>query len=109
MDSRDDGAGDNDEEGLLPGLKIGSYVHVRLPTRFSHKNYVAQIIHLDSDEISVSYLRKSKLSSHTFVEPPREDVSAIDKTWIFKISSEPVLDRRGGKMIENIDKSILWE
>ena len=106
-----DTEGDEKEEeiGNEDQLKLGAFVHVRLPTKCSHRHYVGKIILKDVDDgISVEFLRKNKLTPHTFVAAASEDISSVEESWIIQVFRTKI-DRRGGFIIPEIDGSLKWE
>ena len=107
-----DTEGDEEEKeiGNEDQLKLGAFVHVRLPTKCSHRHYVGKIILKDVDDgISVEFLRKNKLTPHTFVAAASEDISSVEESWIIQVFRTPKIDRRGGFIIPEIDGSLKWE
>ena len=91
-------------------LKLGAFVYVRLPTKCSHRHYVGKIILKDVDDgISVEFMQKNKLTPHTFVAAASENISSVEESWIIQDFRPPKIDRRGGFIIPEIDRSLKWE
>ena len=101
---------EEEEIGNEDHLKLGAFVHVRLPTKCSRRHYVGKIILKDVDDgITVEFMRKNKLTPHTFVKAASEDVSSVEESWIIQVFRTPKTDRRGGFIIPEIDRSLKWE
>ena len=61
------------------------------------------------DGTSVEFMRKNKLTPHTFVVAASEDISSVEESWIIQVFRPPKIDRRGGFIIPEIDRSLKWE
>ena len=61
------------------------------------------------DGISVEFMRKNKLTPHTFVAAASEDIFSVKQSWIIQVFRPPKIDRRGGFIIPEIDRSLKWE
>ena len=99
---------ENEDEPRLE-IALGSFVHVKLPSKTSH-NYIASIILMGGeDDVSVRYHRKRQETTNAFKEGPPDDISAVDKAWIVKGMDAPQITHRGGYVFEDLDTSLKWE
>ena len=48
------------------------------------------------DGISVEFMRKNKLTPHTFVAAASENISSVEESGIIQAFRPPKIDRRGG-------------
>ena len=61
------------------------------------------------DGISVEFMQKNKLTPHTFVAAASENILSVEESWIIQVITPPKIDRRGGFIIPEIDRSLKWE
>ena len=54
-------------------------------------------------------MQKNKLTAHTFVAAASENISSVEESWIIQDFRPPKIDRRGGFIIPEIDRSLKWE